>query len=395
MPHPEAQSNSASDLHVGMAAEFERDITEADILAFARHSGDWNPLHTDDAYAQTTKLGARVVQGAFQVAMASAMAGMHLPGRSCFLVSCHTQFQRALYFPCRIAVRGEITAWEPISTRGSLRVTINELPSDVTASQSSIAFTLHELKTPAPSTHAVPVVSRPHSSAVLVTGASGGIGSSIVAGLCRDFFVFAAVHRSALAPSLQDNPNVSQINVDLAQPGWFQRLEECLGDRPLSGVVHAAWPSMEHGGLLSVRPKVLEQQLAFATSHTIDLARLLLNRAPTGGGRLVVLGSIVARNPLLSAAAYSLAKAALEQTIRLLAPELAVRQVTINAVCPSFVPTGINSQATERQKLVVKAGVPLGRLCTTDDIVGAVRYLFSAEAAFVSGQAIVLSGGQL
>jgi NAD(P)-dependent dehydrogenase (short-subunit alcohol dehydrogenase family) len=90
-----------------------------------------------------------------------------------------------------------------------------------------------------------------------------------------------------------------------------------------------------------------------------------------------------------------LAKATLEYTIKLLAPELALQKIAINAVCPSFLPVGMNLQTNERQKLMAKAAVPLGRLCEPEDVLGAIRFLLSKDASFLTGQTIVLSGGQL
>ena len=97
----------------------------------------------------------------------------------------------------------------------------------------------------------------------------------------------------------------------------------------------------------------------------------------------------------MSTAAYSLAKASLEHTVKLLAPELALKKITINAVSPSFLPVGMNLHANERQRLKAKAAVPLGRLCETTDVMGAIRYLFSSDASFLTGQNLVLSGGQI
>ncbi len=74
---------------------------------------------------------------------------------------------------------------------------------------------------------------------------------------------------------------------------------------------------------------------------------------------------------------------------------MARKKVTVNAVCPSFVPLGINKQADERQQKMEAARVPLGRLCTAADVAGAVDYLLSPAASFVSGQILGLSGGQL
>jgi 3-oxoacyl-[acyl-carrier protein] reductase len=94
-------------------------------------------------------------------------------------------------------------------------------------------------------------------------------------------------------------------------------------------------------------------------------------------------------------ASYSLGKASLEHTIKLLAPELAQKDVTINVLCPSFIPTGINKHADERRCKIEASRIPMGRLCAPSDIIGAVRYFLSRESSFVSGQVLEISGGQL
>jgi NAD(P)-dependent dehydrogenase (short-subunit alcohol dehydrogenase family) len=153
---------------------------------------------------------------------------------------------------------------------------------------------------------------------------------------------------------------------------------------------------MPKGGLLSVPRETVESQLAFGTLHLIELARLLSARAADDGARLVALGSVAGRfRPVLGVAAYSLAKSALEETVRLLAAELAIRKITVNAVCPSFVPAGINQQADERRQKIEAARIPLGRLCQPEDVVAAVAFLLSPGASFVSAQVIGLAGAQL
>lgn len=394
----DAVVRQVADLCVGLRAEFEREINEADVMEFARNCGDMNPLHTDVEYARSTNLGARVVHGAYQVALASAMAGMYLPGRISFLVSYHAQFSRPLYFPCRVSVRGEITAWDPENLRGSLKVVVAELPGEIATSQIHIGFTCHEVATKVPSPTPSEARKLPNVDAklVLVTGASGGIGSYLAGELARDYSILAVVNRRPLPQELRDNPRVRQLKVDLSEPECIADIEEMLGGRSLYGIVHAAWPGLLQGGLLSVPRQALEQQLSFATFRTIELARLLAGRSESEGGRLVVLGSTAGtEKPSLGKAAYSLAKASLEHTVKLLAPELALKKITINAVSPSFLPVGMNLHANERQRLMAKAAVPLGRLCETADVMGAIRYLFSSDASFLTGQTIVLSGGQL
>lgn len=397
---PEPTAYGPDDLRVGLAAAFEREITEDDVLAFARNSGDANPTHVDAAYAATTTYRRRIVHGAFQVGLASALVGMHLPGQRVLLGSVNARFGAPLYYPCRVRVHGEITAWNRAAQAGQVRVVVQEAAAGAPTAEIFMGFTLHETRAAQPPTAVAPQARAPvpHGTrrVVLVTGASGGVGSALALDLARDYAVLAAFHSQALPNALLAQPHVEPARLDLDAAAWEDAVRVALGDRPLYGIVHAAWPGAPRGGLLGVPADVLERQVLFATSTTVRLARLLCERAGAEGGRLVALGSMAGRaRPALSLAAYSLAKAALEHTVALLAPELARKQVAINAICPSYMAAGINQQGDERARKREAALVPMGRLCTPDDVAAMARYLLSDGAAFASGQSIALSGGQL
>ena len=395
---PEPKAIPSGDLKVGLTAEYEREIEESDVLGFAANSGDFNPLHVDSNFAQQSRYGQRIVHGAFQIGLASTLIGMHLPGRDVLLGSVNARFISPLYFPCRVRVSGEITAWNVSSRAGSVRVTVSDLASLAPASEITMAFTLQTGKTEetAPATHQ----SKPRETAfssdrkiVMLTGASGGIGAALLRSLTEEFSVLALVHQSELK---ENALHAIEVKADIGAPGWEQLITERLGGCPLYGVVHCAWPGMPKGGLLNCDTRLIEQQLAFGTSHVVRLARLLFALVGSDGGRMVALGSTAGHyRPSLGLGAYSLAKSALEDTVRLLAPETARKKITINAVCPNFVTAGMNAQADDLQVKREKALIPMGRICETEDIVGAVRYLLSPAASFVSGQSIVLAGAQL
>jgi hypothetical protein len=77
-------------------------------------------------------------------------------------------------------------------------------------------------------------------------------------------------------------------------------------------------------------------------------------------------------------------------------PRVARKKITVNAVCPTFVPAGMNMPEPTTSMIKREAAlIPMGRICGTEDIIGAVRYLLSSAASFISGQSIVLSGAQL
>lgn len=394
---------SADEIAIGLTAQFDRVVTEQDILAFAENSGDHNPLHVDATYAAATNYGGRIAHGAFQVGLASAMIGMQLPGRRVLLSSVQARFPAPLKFPSQVRVRGQIVAWNRSTRSGRLAVIVTEIGRELVTAEIGMGFTLHEDRNEANTLAASndcstvsPSNRETNRRTVVVTGASGGIGRRLIESLSRTFNVIATVNRGELPNELSNHPQINSVRLDFAQPDWCDTLASALPETGLFAVVHGAWPSLPKGGLMHVATELLQQQLAYGTTHLIDLARLLASRVGDDGGRLIAIGSVAGRQkPSVNMAAYSLGKSALEDTVRLLAPELAGKKITANALCPNFVPVGMNGQADERRKKLEVAAIPMGRACQPDDILSAVEWLLSDSAGFVSGQIIGINGAQL
>ena len=393
----ESRLLTASELRTGLTAEFQREITIETVAAFCELSGDWNPLHIDETYARQTNYGRRIVHGAFQVALASEMAGMYLPGRDVVVGSFQCRFPAPLYYPSRVSVQGEITSWLSHSSSGNLRVRVIENSGSTLTSEIHVAFSLHEQRRPSPSFSGVKQPPSDSAPTVLLTGASGGIGRKIAEVLSQSYCVIGVVRGSGAETELSDSGNgVSRwITADLAAPDWEDVFSEYLASRPLHAIVHAAWPTVPDGGLLDAPLESVRAQLDFGLLGTIRLARFLKSHS-SSVARLIIIGSTYAtEKPALNVAAYSLAKASIEHGIRLLAPELARSNITINVVAPSFVPVGMNSARTNRVILSETAKVPMGRLCSPEDVARSVEFLLSPGAAFISGQVLPLTGGQL
>lgn len=400
---PEAKVYSAEDLRAGLKITYEVEITEEDILAFARLTGDQNPLHVDAEYARTSNYQGRIAHGAFQVGLASALLGMHLPGKRVLLGTINSRFPAPLYFPCRVRITGEITSWNAQTLGGQLKVLIQQATSLTTTAEIFMGFTLHEerrtsIKEDRPlNEHDITGEVNPATDKlILLTGASGGLGTPLVVALAKKYQVLALVNRQSLEESVLGLPNVREVRLNMSEPGFQDQFSSVLGGRPLYGLVQAAWPGAPRGSLLQADDDVINSQVEFATTVTVRLAKILFEHAPAHGGRFVAVGSTAGTfKPYLPLGVYSLAKACLEQTVRLLAPEMARKKVTINAVSPSFLPVGINKQVSERQIMMESAAIPMGRVCSVEDVVGTIEYLLAPEASFVSGQVLMLTGGQL
>jgi 3-hydroxybutyryl-CoA dehydratase len=75
------------DLKAGMDASYEREVTEADIIAFAAVSGDINPMHLDEAYAAATDFKGRIAHGMLTASYISTVIGTQLPGPGAIYLS--------------------------------------------------------------------------------------------------------------------------------------------------------------------------------------------------------------------------------------------------------------------------------------------------------------------
>ncbi len=104
-------------IKVGMKKEFNVKITEIMLKKFSDFSGDNNPLHIDESYANTTKFGKSVCQGMLLSSFFSRLVGMELPGKHALYFSQSLNFKLPGFIGDEITVQGEI-----IEKRGSVKM---------------------------------------------------------------------------------------------------------------------------------------------------------------------------------------------------------------------------------------------------------------------------------
>ena len=114
-----------------------------------------------------------------------------------------------------------------------------------------------------------------------------------------------------------------------------------------------------------------------------------------GGGKIVNLSSFAAQKAARGMGVYCVAKAGLEMLTRVLAQETASDGICVNAVAPGMVRTDFSKPFWSNEGMLKElvAGIPMGRIAETEDVVGTVLYLCSSMSDYVTGEVITVDGG--
>ncbi|MCC6241177.1 MAG: SDR family oxidoreductase [Phycisphaerales bacterium] len=238
---------------------------------------------------------------------------------------------------------------------------------------------------------------------VLVTGAASGIGKATALHILNQGRPVIALDRSRegldkLAQQSSGKP-LTTVTCDLAQTRELANLADTLLNQhgPITALVNVAgaWP----GSLLTQMSDDI-WNLNFAVNVTapfVLIRALAPAMAHTGGGAIVNISSRNAFRSSVGNAAYDASKAALVALTRTAAGELARHHIRINAICPGVIATP--GDATTVEDPLFKAAytklIPMDRYGQPEEIVGVITFLLSNEASFMTGQALIVDGGQM
>ena len=233
----------------------------------------------------------------------------------------------------------------------------------------------------------------------LVTGATGGIGASIARTLhAAGATVAISGTRAAVLEELKASLGGDRVHVlpcNLSSPEDVEKLVPAAAAAMggLDILVNNAGITKDG---LAMRMKdedwqtVLDVNLTAAFRLSRAAMRLMMKKR---WGRIVSVTSVVGVTGNPGQANYVASKAAIIGMSKSIAQELAARNVTVNCVAPGFIATPMTEALNEKQKELILARIPAGRMGSADDIAAAVLYLGSEEAAYVTGQTLHVNGG--
>lgn len=238
----------------------------------------------------------------------------------------------------------------------------------------------------------------------IVTGASRGIGLAIAQRLAKEGARVCVTARGedALREATSTLPDGSAIWVagkadnPEHRDEVMQRVAEDFGRVDI--LVNNAGINPFYGGVMDLEIGAARKLLEVNLIGTLAWSQAVYHDDRLGfrerGGNIINLASVAGRVPSEGIGFYGVTKAALIHLTTTMAAELGPK-IRVNAVAPAVVKTNFAKALYEGREDEVTADYPLGRLGVPDDVAGAVAYLVSDDAAWITGQTLTVDGGLL
>jgi 3-oxoacyl-[acyl-carrier protein] reductase len=226
-----------------------------------------------------------------------------------------------------------------------------------------------------------------------VTGGSRGIGRAIALELAAAGATVTLSYRSGKdeAEEVAREAGARAVQADVSNADEAKRLVDDAGDIDI--LVNNA--GITRDGLLARMSDddwadVIETNLGGVFHTCRAAARGMMKRR---AGSIVNISSIVGLHGNPGQTNYSASKAGIIGFTKALARELGNRGVRANVVAPGYVDTRLTQVIADDMKELMLANTPLGRFGKPEDVAGAVRFLCSDEASFITGEVLLVDGG--
>ena len=233
---------------------------------------------------------------------------------------------------------------------------------------------------------------------IIITGASGGIGNSIIKKLNEaGANILASGTRMEKLEELKDNfKNIKILKFDISQKDKIEEFIENSTNKlggNLDGIVNNAGITQDN---LAIRMSIDEWQKVIDINLTstflmskFAIKKMLKNKS----GKIINITSVVGHTGNLGQANYTASKAGIIAMSKSLAIEYAKKNINVNCISPGFIKTAMTDKLDEKFKEVIVSKIPSARLGDPDDIANAVLFLSSNQSSYINGETIHVNGG--
>lgn len=386
------------EIQPGQKAQIRHQITDADIEAFVKLTGDDNKLHTNKEYAASTSFKKPVAHGMISASFISTLIGTKIPGDGALWYEQHLEFLLPVRVGDEIVVNAEVIKKIDRLQAIELKTEVfNQHKQKVISGTAKVKVIEQQLS-------AEPENYEISTNYVLIIGATGGLGSALAKKLAaQEYNLVLQFHANKakailLKEELEKEYAISALiyQADITEEKEVNELMEYVTNRlgPLQKIVHAAT------GPLPIIPFDRLEWLDFTRHIDVHVKGLFLIikawlfvNPKIKYGKIVAISSQVADQPSPNLAAYTTAKTAMEGMMKSFALDLSRYGIRFNMVSPGLTDTDLNADWSEKAKLLVAAQTPLRRLANPDDVANAIYYLLSPDSDFLTGETIRVNGG--
>ena len=233
---------------------------------------------------------------------------------------------------------------------------------------------------------------------IIVTGASGGIGNSIIKKLNEaGANILASGTRIEKLEEIKKNyKNIKILKFDISQNDKIEEFIENATSElggSLDGLVNNAGITQDN---LAIRMSLDEWQKVININLTstflmskFAIKKMLKNKS----GKIVNITSVVGHTGNLGQANYTASKAGIVAMSKSLAIEYAKKNININCISPGFIKTAMTDKIDEKFKEAIISKIPSARLGEPDDIANAVVFLSSEQSNYINGETLHVNGG--
>lgn len=236
----------------------------------------------------------------------------------------------------------------------------------------------------------------------LVTGGSRGIGRAIVQRLAAGGAKVAFVYQASAAPAEQfvgeltsQGHEAFALQADVKAKAAADEVVQKVLDKWGKVDILVNNAGVIRDTLLAMMSEdqwheVIETNLTSVFNYCQAVTRPMMSARY---GRIINMSSVAAEFGNKGQVNYAASKGGIDGLTRCLATELASRGVTVNAVAPGFIETDMTAAVRNAAEAEIKKKIPVRRLGKPEDIAGAVAFLASEEASYITGQVLRVDGG--